>query len=198
MNVLAVDDDPLSLRLLEALLQQCGYPALTATNLNDAWAACKDGSVRVVVSDWKLAEDDGLDLCRRIRGRAGDYVYFILLTQKAASDENMNVAWAAGVDDFLTKPVNPRELRMRLHVATRIVDYAKQVKQLKACIPICSYCKKIRDDRDYWDQLERYIQTHTGTQFSHGVCPDCFEKRVIPEMDKFGIDTSFHRSSGES
>ena len=77
---------------------------------------------------------------------------------------------------------------MRLHVAMRIVEYAKQVKQLKKFIPICSYCKKTRDDRDYWDQLEQYIQTHTGAQFSHGVCPDCFERHVVPEMTEFGID----------
>lgn len=182
MKVLAVDDDPLSLHLLLGLLGVAGQVALSASNLAAAKEACEDPTVRIVVSDWQLREEDGLELCRHLRRRGGDYVYFILLTQKPATNENMDLAWNAGVDDFLCKPLNERELRMRLHVAMRIVEYAKQVRQLKQIIPICSFCKKIRDDRDYWDQLERYIQTHTGSKFSHGICPDCYQRHIIPQM----------------
>lgn len=182
MTVLAVDDDPVSLSLLAGLLRQQGYTTRTASTLTEAFAACEDGKVRVVVADWRLGEEDGLQLCRRLRLRGGDYVYFILLTQKPASDENIDHAWSAGVDDFLVKPANARDLRMRLHVASRIVDYAKQVRQLREIIPICSYCRKIRDDHDYWNQLEHYIEEHTGSQFSHGICPDCYRDKVLPEI----------------
>ncbi len=182
MIVLAVDDDPISLALLTAHLRQLGYTTRTADSLASARQACEDGRVRVIVADWKLGHEDGLELCRQLRLRGGDYVYFILLTQKPATDENIELAWAAGVDDFLVKPANARDLRMRIHVASRIVDYAKEVKQLKEIIPICSYCRKIRDDRDYWNQLENYIQDHTGSQFSHGICPDCLEQHILPEL----------------
>ena len=72
---------------------------------------------------------------------------------------------------------------MRLHVADRILSYATQVKQLESFLPICGYCKKIRDDQNYWQQIELYITKHSSAQFSHGVCPDCFEKYTKPDLD---------------
>src|ERR1035437_10335915 len=59
-----------------------------------------------------------------------------------------------------------------------------EVKELRGILPICSYCKKIRDDKDYWQSVEGYISHHTGSQFSHGICPECYEKHVQPELDK--------------
>jgi CheY-like chemotaxis protein len=62
-----------------------------------------------------------------------------------------------------------------------------EVKQLNALLPICSYCKKIRDDKDYWQSVEGYISQHTHTQFSHSICPECYEKIVKPELEQLGI-----------
>jgi len=62
-----------------------------------------------------------------------------------------------------------------------------EVRQLNALLPICSYCKKIRDDKDYWQSVEGYISEHTDTHFSHGVCPECFEQLVKPDLEKHGI-----------
>ena len=56
-----------------------------------------------------------------------------------------------------------------------------QVKQLKSLLPICMYCKKIRDDQDYWHRIESYIHVHTGTDFSHGICPEC-ARRITPSV----------------
>jgi hypothetical protein len=56
-----------------------------------------------------------------------------------------------------------------------------EVKTLSGLVPICCYCKKIRDDDGFWSQLERYLQEHSNAQFSHGICPDC-EKRAREEL----------------
>jgi sigma-B regulation protein RsbU (phosphoserine phosphatase) len=69
-------------------------------------------------------------------------------------------------------------------VAERILRYATQVSQLEAFLPICSYCKKIRDDKNYWQQIESYINQRTGTDFSHSVCPDCYQRVIMPELEK--------------
>ena len=90
----------------------------------------------------------------------------------------------AGVDDFLAKPMNFEELWTRLRVAERILSYATQVRQLEQLLPICSYCKKIRDDKNYWQQMEGYINERTGSEFSHSVCPDCYQRVVVPELEK--------------
>jgi DNA-binding response OmpR family regulator len=140
--------------------------------------------VRVVVSDWLMPKLDGLELCRRVRAQAGaEYTYFILLTGNEATAENQREAADAGVDDFLTKPLNLDELWNRLRVAERILRYATQVKQLEEMLPICSYCKKIRDDQNYWQQIEGYINERTGSEFSHSVCPDCYQRVVLPELE---------------
>ena len=59
-----------------------------------------------------------------------------------------------------------------------------QVKQLHGLLPICCYCKKIRDDHNYWQQVEAYLGSHTAAQFSHGICPDCYEEIVKPQFDQ--------------
>jgi DNA-binding response OmpR family regulator len=128
---------------------------------------------------------DGLELCRRIRRRVdAEYVYFILVTARDATKENQEEAADAGVDDFLTKPLDVSELWTRLRVAERILRYTTQVRQLEELLPICSYCKKIRDDRNYWQQIEGYISERTGSDFSHSVCPDCYSRVVLPELEK--------------
>jgi sigma-B regulation protein RsbU (phosphoserine phosphatase) len=183
MKILAVEDDPSAAMVIESVLRYLGHEVILATTVDEAFARVKAEPIRIVVSDWLLGRADGLDLCRRIRQTSLDYVYFILLTQREASDENEQLAMVAGVDDFLTKPVVPRELRMRLHVAQRILGYTQQVQQLESFLPVCSYCNKVRDDRDFWQQIEEYIRKRTGTRFSHGVCPDCYQKIVVPQLD---------------
>ncbi len=184
MKILAVEDDPIAQLMLESSLRVLGHEVVIAKDGETAWDMLGITGARVVVSDWRMPRMSGLDLCRKIRERGGDYVYFILLTNAEASDENFRSAMEAGVDDFLTKPMNPRELRMRLHVAERILNFATQVKQLESFLPICGYCKKVRDDQNYWQQIEGYLNSRTGTRFSHGVCPDCYANLVKDFLPK--------------
>ena len=58
-----------------------------------------------------------------------------------------------------------------------------EVRSLQAILPICSYCKRVRDDENYWHNVEAYISEHTDTRFSHGICPSCFEREVEPQLD---------------
>ena len=63
-------------------------------------------------------------------------------------------------------------------------DALAEVKTLREFLPLCSYCKKVRDDQNYWSQIESYIARHTDTQFTHGICPECYEMKVAPELEK--------------
>ncbi len=191
MKILAIDDDPVAQLVLEASLKSLGHEVTLANHGVEAWEKLQVQPVRVVVSDWQMPQMDGLELCRRIRGRQGrEYVYFILLTQHSATEENHQAALEAGVDDFLTKPIDLRELKLRLHVAARILEYTKQVRELESILPICGYCKKIRDDQDYWQQIEGYLHARTGTVFSHGCCPDCFQSKLMPMLRETGVAES--------
>lgn len=184
MKILTVEDDIVARTVLGRALRRLGHDILEAGDGESAWALLEKEPVRVVVSDWIMPRMDGLDLCRKVRGKiGGEYVYFILLTSTDATEDNQRSAADAGVDDFLTKPLDLTELWTRLRVAERILRYTTQVRQLEELMPICSYCKKIRDDQNYWQQIEGYINERTGSEFSHSVCPDCYTRVVMPELD---------------
>lgn len=191
MRILAVEDDKVALTVIRQALILLGHEVLEARDGKEAWKILQREPVRVIVSDWEMPEADGLELCRRIRSRLkSEYVYFILLTARDASEANQQSAMEAGVDDFLSKPLDVLELRMRLRVAERILRYTTQVRQLEELLPICSYCKKIRDDQNYWQQMEGYINERTGSEFSHSVCPDCYQRVIVPELEQIKKQSS--------
>jgi DNA-binding response OmpR family regulator len=185
VKILAVEDDAVARAVLRQALLRLGHDVVEAKDGAEALSVLKKEPVRLIVSDWMMPELDGLGLCRAVRNRLeADYVYFILLTSREADVDNQREAIEAGVDDFLTKPLDVQEIWMRLRVAERILRYATEVRQLEAFLPICGYCKKVRDDQNYWQQIESYINERTGTDFSHSVCPDCYQRVVVPELEK--------------
>ncbi len=187
MKVLIAEDDPIASRVIEAALLKLGHEPLFAVDGEAAWEILRTHPVRAVVSDWKMPRLDGLDLCRRIRARNGEYIYFVLLTQMMATQANLTAATEAGVDDFLGKPVDAGQLWMRLRVAERILEFTTVVQRLESFLPICSYCRKVRDDKNYWQQIEHYMNAHAGTNFSHGVCPECYDRVLVPQMIAVGV-----------
>ena len=188
VKILAVEDDAVARALLRQALRFLGHVVVEAGDGEAALEVLQTEPVRVVVSDWMMPRADGLDLCQRIRKRAGaEYIYFILLTSRDATAENQTAAADAGVDDFLTRPLDLPELWTRLRVAERILSYTTQVRQLEEMLPICSYCKKIRDDQNYWQQLEGYISERTGSDFSHSICPDCHTRVLLPQLEQLKI-----------
>ena len=179
MKILIAEDDPVTVQILRFTLVHYGHEVVSAADGAEAWEKFDADPVRVIVSDWMMPGVDGLDLCRKVRSRPKtDYTYFILLTAVNTGRENLRHAMDAGIDDFLTKPLDREAILMRLRVAERILEYTTQIRQLKELIPICMYCKRIRDDSNYWDQLETYIHMHTGSNFSHGICPECFASQL--------------------
>lgn len=189
MKILLVDDDPIARLHLEAELRALGHEPILASNGDEAWEALRASGARVVISDWMMPGIDGLELCRRVR-TSPDYVYFILFSQKEGSRHNEQTAADAGVDDFLSKPVAAHDLWMRLRVAERILGFTRRVHELEEILPICGYCKKIRDDRNYWQRIEQYFNERTGAEFSHSICPDCMRTVIQPQLESLGVRTA--------
>lgn len=183
MRILIAEDERISRRLICTTLEQLGHEVVPFNNGEEAWAAFDANPYRIVVSDWLMPGLDGLELCRRIRQRnETEYTYFILLTANVHGKESYHEAMGSGIDDFLAKPLDRDQIWMRLRVAERILRYTTQISQLESMLPICSYCKKVRNDGNYWQQVETYLRQRTGAQCSHGVCPDCYEKIVKPQL----------------
>jgi CheY-like chemotaxis protein len=183
-TILIAEDDPISARILQSALVKFGYEPVIARHGLEAWERFDEQPVRLIVSDWMMPGLDGLALCEKVRARGQTpYTYFILLTANQTSSHNYELASAAGVDDFLTKPLDREAIRIRLRVAERILKYTAEIRQLQEMIPICVYCRKVRNEHDYWDMVESYIQKQTGSRFSHGACPECYEKELIQLRD---------------
>jgi DNA-binding response OmpR family regulator len=178
MNILIADDDLTSRLVLNATLRKLGHQVAVARDGAEAWAVCEKGEVPLLISDIVIPHVDGLDLCRRIRAaNRPKYTYIMLLTSvggKSGYLEGMQV----GADDFISKPFDEEQLAARVVVAERILNLQTQVNQLSGLLPICCVCKKVRDDRNYWQQVESYISERTDARFSHGYCPDCFKKAL--------------------
>lgn len=122
MRILAVDDDEISLDLLEHVLDAAGYEVIAAQNGSEALARVKAGDVRIVVTDWSMPEMDGLALCRAIRELPLEgYVYILMMTSFQGTQRPVE-GLAAGADDFLSKPFDPAELVVRVRAGERILD----------------------------------------------------------------------------
>jgi DNA-binding response OmpR family regulator len=191
MRILIAEDDPVSRRLLQAALEKWGYEVLVTTNGTDAWKALQDPTAPSLLTlDWQMPGMDGIEICRQIRRSSQlKSAYVILLTSRGAK-EDLIEGLEAGADDYVTKPFDPGELRARVQVGSRVVqlqtaladrireleEAIASVKTLQGLLPICCYCKKIRDDGNYWHRVESYIAEHANVRFSHGICPDCSRK----------------------
>jgi len=183
LKVLVVDDDAASRTILASSLRRRGHDVAVAGGGTEAWDLLRSDHFPVLVTDWLMPEPDGLELCRRIRTAIRPRYTYIVLVTALSSKADLLRALDAGADDFLTKPVDEATLVARLRVAERVVNLQSEVSALSGLLPICAYCKKIRDGKDYWQQVETYVQSRTDATFSHGVCPDCYARIVQPQID---------------
>jgi DNA-binding response OmpR family regulator len=199
VRILIADDDRVAVRLVEGLVTSWGHEVVTASDGEAAWQHLSSPDhARIAIIDWMMPGVDGLEVCRRVRSQGGsDATHIILLTARHDAPDIV-AGFDAGADDYMVKPFNGDELRARVHVGVRIVELQQRlaaqvaelketvghVKRLHGLLPICSYCKKIRGDRDYWEQLEEYLADRTDAQFSHAICPGCYAQFVTPELER--------------
>jgi phosphoserine phosphatase RsbU/P len=199
VKILIADDDRGIRRLLEALLAQWGHEVVSVTDGAAAWEVL--GGVdrpSIAILDWMMPGLTGIEVCRRVRDtRTTPPVYLLILTSRDRT-EDLIAALEAGADDHVGKPFEPSELRARVKVGERVVSLQRNlaervvalerlladVHQLQGLLPICMYCKKIRSDGNYWQQVESYIAQRSGATFSHGICPECMNTHVRRELDR--------------
>jgi len=202
MKVLIAEDDPVSRRLLEATLKTFGFEVILAANGAQAWAVLQgEDPPSLAILDWMMPEIDGVEICRRVRQLpTATPPYLILLTAKSEKTDVV-IGLDAGANDYLTKPFDRSELRARIQVGTHVLELQKalvgrvqeledalsQVKQLQGLLPICSYCKKVRDEQNYWQLVESYLSEHAQVVLSHGICPDCYRTVVQPQLDQRNV-----------
>jgi phosphoserine phosphatase RsbU/P len=162
VRFLVADDDGVTARRLEGTLRGWGHTVLVAEDGDRAWElSVRDAGSMVAILDWEMPGCDGLEICRRlgeVRGRRS--LHTILLTGRTRM-EDLVQGLGAGADDYLRKPFETAELRARVDVGVRAVELQdmlrrrlmeleealSHVHRLQGLLPICCYCKRIRDDK---------------------------------------------------
>ncbi|HUS11547.1 MAG TPA: response regulator [Pyrinomonadaceae bacterium] len=188
MKILVAEDDVFSRTLLGATLKRLGHDALVVADGQEAIETYRRAHFPLVITDGVMPRVDGLELCNLIRAeRRQNYTYIMLLTAMEGTQsllEGLN----AGADDFITKPFNEAVLEARIIVSERIVNIQNVNRAFARLIPICSYCKKARNDSDYWQRLDEFLLDQPDLQLSHGICPECYENTVRPELDRIRLE----------
>lgn len=214
MNILIAEDDPISRRALEVTLRKWGHHIEVTSDGQAAFEALnREDAPKLAILDWMMPNMDGLTLCRALRQNPAKRSTYIILLTARGEKKDIVAGLDSGADDYITKPFDRDELQARVNVGLRMVALQqsladrvgeleialKRVKQLQGLLPICCYCKCIRNDENYWQRVEEYIGEHSDARFSHGICPRCFETVVKAQLREHGIPTEgLHVDSSET
>lgn len=198
-TALIVDDDPVIRSMLSRLLGTWNYNVREATDGSMAWRVFGEANPpRIIILDWEMPGLDGLEVCRRIRASFGTQGFHIILLTSHDASADVVSGLEAGADDYLIKPFKVAELRARLRSGERLLrmedELARKIQTLEHMlerhrglqgnIPICSYCKKVRDEKKGWEALEDYLVRRTQLTFTHTVCPVCYDDELRRELRK--------------
>jgi CheY-like chemotaxis protein len=204
MDILIAEDDPISRRTLEVMLGKWGHQVVVTCDGAAALEALgRDDAPQLAILDWMMPHVDGPTVCRRLRAGASRRSPYIILLTARGEKKDIVAGLESGADDYITKPFDRDELQARVNVGLRMAalqqslaervaeleDALTRVKQLQGLLPICCYCKSIRNDGNYWQRVEEYIGEHSDARFSHGICPKCFDTVVKAQLREQGLPT---------
>jgi len=204
VQVVIAEDDRVTGEILARTLQRWNYATTLVGDGAEAWERLRVASEpTLAILDWMMPGMDGPEVCRRVREELPLANMYLLLVTARESRGDVVAGLDAGADDYVIKPFDPEELRARVGVGARVLGLQQKlaervaelqaalssVKQLRGLLPICSYCKRIRGDDQYWQQVEGYIAEHSDAQFSHGICPSCYAT-ISAELDELARSRS--------
>ncbi len=198
LRVLVADDEPVSRTVVGAMLKKAGYEVAFASDGEQAWAQLSVPTPpSIALLDWEMPGLKGPEVVERIRARGDQAPTYVILLTARDSSADIVTGLKAGANDYVTKPANEDELIARVNVGARVVELQAalaervrsleealaNVKALQTLLPMCAYCKAIRNDQNYWEKVETYFHDHSGVSFSHSYCPSCYDRFVKPQLD---------------
>lgn len=191
MRVLIADDDPVLRHALLRQLKKWDFEPIAYADGAEALRGIASAPLPdIALIDWRMPGADGLAICQELRRRPhGDNVYIILVTSNG-DRRDIVAGLNSGADDYVVKPFEWDELQARVRIGARtaklqglladrvheLEDALARVRRLSGLLPICSYCKSIRSDDDYWQAVETYLVERSEATFTHGICPPCFDR----------------------
>jgi DNA-binding response OmpR family regulator len=201
MRILVAEDDAVTRKVLESTLGRLGLEVIAVPDGNAAWNALETlkgkDAPELAVLDWMMPGLEGIQILRRLRTTPGFELLYVILLTSRTDKEDVAYGLAAGANDYIAKPFDPSELEARVRVGERMVKLQRSlasrvaelevalahVQRLQGLLPICSYCKKVRNETNYWEQVDSYLTSHSDVQLTHGICPQCMET-MMKQLDE--------------
>ena len=184
MKILLIEDNPGDVRLVQEMLaeEKADFELSHAERLQTGLEYLKENRYDVVLLDLNLPDSEGFDTFAALHAQYPEKPVIIMtgMDDKALGLHSVK----KGAQDYLVKGRFDSTLLMRSiaysierqKLLLQLETTLKELKVLRGMLPICSSCKRIRDDKGYWNQIETYISEHTGAEFTHGLCPECAER----------------------
>ncbi len=195
-KILLVDDEKPSLLIMKGFLED-DFDISEAANGKEALAKSEEWKPDLMLLDILMPDMSGLEVCREIKGNSRYPDISIIIVTSKMEDSSLKEGLEAGAVDYIKKPFTGTELHARVksalslrhslqslkaanqekeQVIARLEQALGEVKTLSGLLPICSNCKKIRNDEGYWKLVEEYFEEHSEVTFTHGICDECAEK----------------------
>jgi CheY-like chemotaxis protein len=195
MLIFVTDDDTINLKLLKTLLKQAGFKNyLMFQSGEELLEEIKTTLPDLILLDIMMPGLTGYDIISAVKEDPRTRnVPIVMLTAAAIENdkEPLRKCFELGAQDYISKPFSGVELIMRVQSALKLEKQrqqlelaAEKISSLERLLPICSYCKKVRTDQHYWQDVEVYIAHYTDAKFSHSICPECYELYIKPQLDE--------------
>jgi phosphoserine phosphatase RsbU/P len=199
LRVLVVDDDATTRLVLESAIQAAGWSPLATDDPELAYEILTGPDAPpIALIDWHMPTLSGLDLCRRVRAAEPPArPYLIFVTAKSAPTDIVT-GLDAGADGYMTKPIATNELQARVRAGLRMIALQQHLRirvqeaeaesartrPLRGLLPMCAYCRRVRDEHEQWSSLEQFLVQKVGVRFTHGFCPQCLAEHVLPDLER--------------
>ena len=168
-----VDDNNENLKVLGGLMKEAGYSIAVSTNGPDALNFASKDLPDIILLDIMMPGMDGYEVCSRLKNKKRTKDIPVIFLSARRETEDIVRGFEAGGVDYVLKPFSAPELLARVKTHIELKKAKEEILALRGIIPICAKCKKIRDDRGFWEQVEEYIESRSNAAFSHSICPDC-------------------------
>ncbi len=195
-DILIVDDTPENLTVLRQMLAEHNYMVRPALNGEIAIKAVNTSSPDLILLDIRMPGMDGYEVCKQLKSEEKTRRIPVIFISALNELDDKIKAFSLGGVDYITKPFQAEEVlaRVKTHLTLRSLQKSledknaqlqkalDEIKTLRGILPLCSFCKKIRDDKGYWEQVDVYIHKHSQADISHSICPDCAREHY-PDLD---------------
>ncbi len=197
--ILVIDDQPANLKVLLSFLQKHDFLIYMVDSGQRALNVLPKIEPDLILLDVMMPGMNGFEICRRIKANKELGIIPVIFMTALDSVGDKMAGFSAGAVDYITKPFRRAEVMARIttHITLRkrekeLEQALEEIKTLTGILPICAYCKQVRNDKGYWQQVEEYIAEHSRAMFSHGICPSCYQRELKLLEQMHGTQTDEH------